>query len=112
MVVVGVEVSISVAVGFTVTVTVFVTGQFAADILETVYVVVINGVAITVAPEVVLRPAAGLHVYVPFPPDAVNVTLLPKHMDAALGVTANTLTPETVDITKSQTSPANPSNIK
>jgi hypothetical protein len=54
------EVSVKLAFVFTVTVTFFVTGQPAAVVLVTVYIVVTVGDAVTVEPEVVLRPVAGL----------------------------------------------------
>jgi hypothetical protein len=48
-----------------------------------------EGLALTLDPVVALRPVAGLHVYV-VAPLAVNVVLLPVHIDgeAALAVTA------------------------
>ncbi len=47
--------------GFTVTVTVFVSVQPEVFVPVTVYVVVVGGAAITVGPEVVFSPVAGLH---------------------------------------------------
>jgi hypothetical protein len=45
----------------------------------TVYIVVAEGVAVTTAPVVVLRPVAGIHEYV-VAPDAVSVEDEPLHI--------------------------------
>jgi len=52
----------------------------------TVYVVVVVGVAVTVAPVVEDKPVAGLQLYV-VAPLAVSETLLPIHNAADEGVT-------------------------
>jgi hypothetical protein len=55
----------------------------------TVYIVVEVGLALTVAPDVVLRPVDGVQVYVPpVPPLATKLTAAPvEHLVALLGVT-------------------------
>lgn len=52
----------------------------------TEYVVVDEGVAVTLVPVVPLNPVPGVHVY-DVAPEAVNVALLPVHT-IVLGVTA------------------------
>jgi hypothetical protein len=51
-----------------------------------VYVVVTVGVAVTVLPDVELRPVPGLHVYV-LAPLAVSTALLPRQMAGGVAVT-------------------------
>jgi len=53
----------------------------------TVYVVVVAGLAVTLAPLVALRPVPGDHVYPPVAPEAVSSTLPPLQIEGALGVT-------------------------
>ena len=60
--------------GFTVTVTFLVCGQPVGVELETVYVVVVEGLAVTLAPEVALKLVDGLQEYIPLPPEAVKDT--------------------------------------
>lgn len=79
-------VTVIVGFGFTVTVTVAVFTQPLALVPETVYVVVVVGPAVTVAPVVPDNPVDGLHEYVEAP-DAVSDTLLPLQIVGADGVT-------------------------
>ena len=73
---------------FTITVTVADALHPAALVPITVYVVVVVGLAVTVAPVVALNPVAGDQPYV-IPPEAVNETpVLPKQIDGADGDTA------------------------
>jgi hypothetical protein len=107
--------AVTVGLGFTVTVTFFVSGQLNAptDPEVTVYVIVLAGVAVTVAPVVALKLVFGLHEYTPLPPLAVNATpALPAHIVGVAGVTFNTFTPAVAVMLKSQTSPPYPSIIK
>jgi hypothetical protein len=57
-----------------------------ASVPVTIYVVVVAGVAITVAPVVAVSPAAGDHEY-ETTPLAVNVTELPEHIVDVVGDT-------------------------
>ena len=62
----------------------------------TVYVVVVGGLAVTVAPVVEDNPVAGVHVYV-VAPFAVNETLVPAHIaEGDAGLTFIVGTGETV----------------
>jgi hypothetical protein len=54
--------TLAVGRGFTVTVIVSVSTQFCGEVAVTVYVWAEDGLAVTVAPVVALRPVAGLHV--------------------------------------------------
>jgi hypothetical protein len=78
--------------GVTVTVTVVVDEQPDPSIPVTVYVVVVAGFAVTVAPVVALRPVAGLQVYVTAP-EAVNVVEPPVQIVGFAGVTASDVLP-------------------
>ena len=69
---------------FTVTVTLAVFVAPSASVPVTVYVVLTEGLAITVAPVVVFNPVAGDHVYV-FAPFAVNVADEPPHTEGLDG---------------------------
>lgn len=53
----------------------------------TVYVVVVVGFAVTIAPEVALRPVLGDHVYPFEAPEAVRTALPPVQKDGELGDT-------------------------
>lgn len=74
-----------VGIMFTVTVTVVVSSQVPL-VPTTVYVCVLVGDAVTVAPVVPLNPVAGLHTYEPAPL-AVIPTLLPAHTAGLAGET-------------------------
>ena len=87
---------------FTVTVTFFVIAQLPRPVLETVYVVVLVGVAVTVAPDEALSVAAGLQEKRPLPPEAVRVTLPPSQIVAAAGEMFRKLTPEIAAIVNVQ----------
>ncbi len=54
-----------------------------APVPITVYVVVVLGFAITMAPMVSLKPDEGLHKNVLAPPPAFKITESPKHIDEA-----------------------------
>jgi hypothetical protein len=93
--------AVTVGLGFTVTVTFFVRGQLNAPIDPevTVYVIVLAGVAVTVAPVVALKLVLGLHVYTPLPPLAVSTTPAPPvHIVGLGGFTFKMFTPETAVI--------------
>jgi hypothetical protein len=74
--------------GFTVTVIGTDMLQFVGSTPVTVYMVVVAGVAMTVGPVVVFKPAAGVHENVTpgIAVDAVSVTLSPGQRDALVGV--------------------------
>lgn len=71
--------------GYTFTVTVAVPEQPPTVVPVTVYVVVTDGLAFTLAPVVLDNPVAGLHVYVA-PPLAVNIDTPPIHIVLGLAV--------------------------
>ena len=77
---------VNVAETFTVTVTVCVSVHPLTAVPVTVYVVVIVGQALTLAPVVALSAVAGDHVYV-FAPLAVNVAQFPEQIVAGGTVT-------------------------
>ena len=83
--------------GFTVTVTFCVDVQ-PAEVPVTVYVVVLAGLAVTIAPLVVERPLSGLQLKVSAPV-AVRLTLSPEQMVADEGVTDTTGVGFTVTVT-------------
>ena len=68
---------------FTVTTSVLfpLAGQPAADVPFNVYVIVVEGFAVTLAPVDALILVFGVHVYVVAPPP-VRVVLLPEHIVA------------------------------
>lgn len=100
--------------GFTVTVTVLVVGQPEGVALVTVYVLPprVVGLAVTVAPLVVLSPVPGLQLYVPLPPLAVRFTLCPLQIEGAEGLISRMFTPEFAASVKLQRSPLAPSISK
>jgi hypothetical protein len=79
------EFTVTVGVGLTVTVVVL-TPEQTPVVPVTVYTVVAVGLAVTLVPEVPLRPVPGDQLYV-VPPDAVKVELEPAQIVAELTVT-------------------------
>ena len=77
----------------TVTIISFDIGQKPPRVLVAVYVVVRAGEAITVVPLVVFKPVGGLQVNMPFPPDAVRLTLFPLQITGFAGVISRIFTP-------------------
>jgi len=72
---------VTVGVGLTVTTTVFEAPAHPPVVPVTVYVVVVVGLALTLAPVVALKFVLGAHVYV-VAPLAVKVVELPEHIVA------------------------------
>ena len=79
---------------FTVTVTFTVSSQVPL-VPITLYVVVVVGAAVTIAPVVPLNPVAGLQLYAVAPP-AVNPTLLPSQTEGLAGETVTVISASTV----------------
>ena len=90
---VGDAVAVTVGSGFTVRVTVLVPVQPAAVVPVTLYVVVVEGVAVKLAPD-----PLGLHVYV-LAPDAAMVELWPAQMAAGVAVAVTVGNGFTVSVT-------------
>ena len=76
-------------IAFTVTATVALDTVPYELVPLTVYVVLVVGLATTMAPLVLLKPVEGDHEYVLTPP-AVKVTLLPAQKVAVVGLTVTT----------------------
>ena len=74
--------------------------------------VVMAGLAATVAPLVVFNPVPGLQLNILLPPEAVRFTLCPWQIVALVGVISNMLMPIAAAMLKVQLSPLNPSIIK
>jgi hypothetical protein len=77
---------LTVGPGFTVIRTEAVLVHPVASVPVTIYVVVVSGLAVTVAPVVADKPVAGDHEY-ETTPLAVNVTELPEHIIDVVGKT-------------------------
>jgi hypothetical protein len=80
---VGLGETVTLGIGLMVTVTCVVELHELLSVPVTVYVVVVFGLAVTVAPVVALNPIAGLHEYV-FAPFAVNVVDCPAQIAAGV----------------------------